>query len=151
MWKGRPASVKYFKFFGCKCYIKQVDPHLGKLDSRTDEGILVGYSCSRKAYKCYNFRLRKIVEAIDVMFDESAFLKSKTRQKDVNIPDIYDKHRSDDEKDEIEEVKFDDSDRFTFDDEQYLIPSKNKIPTKTSSSRVHKNHPEESIIGDIKS
>ncbi len=49
MWKGRPASVNHFKNFGCKCYIKRVDPHLGKLDSRTDDGILVGYSCLRKA------------------------------------------------------------------------------------------------------
>ena len=124
---------------------------MGKLDSRTDDGILVGYSCYRKAYKCYNFRLRKIVEAIDVTFDESAFLKSKTRQKDVHIPDIYDKHRSDDEKDETEEVKADDSDRFTFDDEQYFSPSKSTIPTKNSSSQIHKNHLEEFIIGDINS
>ena len=50
---------------------------MGKLDSRTDEGILVGYSCSRKYYKCYNFRLKEIVEAIDVKFNESSFLKSK--------------------------------------------------------------------------
>ncbi len=130
LWKGIPASVKHFRIFGYKCYIKRVDPHLGKLDWRTDDGIFVSYSCSRKAYKCYNFRLRKIVEAIHVTFDEFAFLKSKTRQKDVNIPDIYDKHRSDDEKDETEEVKADDSDRFTFNDEQYFSPSKSIIPTK---------------------
>ncbi len=99
MWKGRPAIVKHFKNFGCKCYIKWVDHHLGKLDSKTDDGILVGYSYSIKENKCYNFRLRKIVEAIDVTFDESKFLKSKTRQRDVNIPNIYAKHKSDDEKD----------------------------------------------------
>ena len=58
---------------------------MGKLDSRTDEGILVGYSCSRKAYKCYNFRLRRIVESINVRIDESSFLKSKTKQKDHQI------------------------------------------------------------------
>ena len=101
MWKGRPANVKHFRIFGCKCYIKRVDPHLGKLDSRTDDGVLVGYSCSIKSYKCYNFRLRKIVEAIDVTFDESTLLKSKTKQKEFQTHDIFDKHRSDDEKDEI--------------------------------------------------
>ena len=51
LWKGRPASVKHFRIFGSKCYIKRVDKNMGKLDSRTDEGILVGYSCSIKAYK----------------------------------------------------------------------------------------------------
>jgi hypothetical protein len=29
LWKGRPASVKHFRFFGSKCYIKRVDKHLG--------------------------------------------------------------------------------------------------------------------------
>jgi hypothetical protein len=77
LWKGRSASVKHFRIFGSKCYIKKVDKNMGKLDSRTDEGILVRYSCSRKAYKCYNFKLKKVVEAIDVKFDESSFLKSK--------------------------------------------------------------------------
>ena len=70
---------------------------MGKLDSRIDDEILVGYSYSRKAYKCYNFRLRNIVEAIDITFDESAFLNSKTKQRDVDIPNIYTKHKSDDE------------------------------------------------------
>ena len=88
LWKGRPANIKHFRIFGSKCYIKRVDKNLGKLDSRTDEGILVGYSCSRKAYKCYNFRLKNIVESIDVRVDESKFLKFKTKQTDHNIHEI---------------------------------------------------------------
>jgi hypothetical protein len=43
LWKRRPASVKHFRIFGSECYIKRVDKHLGKLESRTDEDILVGY------------------------------------------------------------------------------------------------------------
>ena len=42
LWKGRPASVKHFRIFCIKCYIKRVDKNLGKLDSITYEGILVG-------------------------------------------------------------------------------------------------------------
>ena len=45
LWKVRPTSVKHFRIFGSKCYIKRVDKKLGNLDSRMDEGILVGYSC----------------------------------------------------------------------------------------------------------
>ena len=97
LWKGRPANIKHFIIFWSKCYIKRVDKNLGKLDSRTDEGILVGYSCSRKAYKCYNFRLKKVVESIDVRVDESKFLKSKTKQTDHNIHEIYDKSKMDKE------------------------------------------------------
>ena len=91
LWKGRPTSVKHFRIFGSKCYIKKVDKNMGKLDSRTDEGILVEYSCSIKSYKCQNFRLNKVVEAIDVKFDESSFLKSKIEQKDHQTYEIYDK------------------------------------------------------------
>jgi hypothetical protein len=97
LWKGRITSVKHFRIFGSKCYIKKVDKNMGKLDSITDEGILVGYSCSRKAYKCYNFRLKKVVEAIDVKFDESSFLKSKIEQKDHQTYEIHDKLKMEEE------------------------------------------------------
>ena len=56
LWFGRPGSVKYFRDFGSKCYIKIDDDNLGKFDSRTDEGIFLGYSSTKKAYTCYNLR-----------------------------------------------------------------------------------------------
>lgn len=56
LWKGKPANVKYFRIFGSKCYIKREDQKLGKFESRVDEGIFVGYSSKRNAYKCYNLR-----------------------------------------------------------------------------------------------
>ena len=62
--------MKYFKIFGSKCFIKINDGSLGKFDSRVDEGIFLGYSTWSKAYKCYNYRLKKIVESIDVKVDE---------------------------------------------------------------------------------
>jgi hypothetical protein len=39
LWYGRPASIKHFKVFGSKCYIKNNDENLGKYDDRADEGI----------------------------------------------------------------------------------------------------------------
>jgi hypothetical protein len=39
LWKGRPTSVKHFKIFGSKCYIKRYDEDIGKFESRVDEGI----------------------------------------------------------------------------------------------------------------
>jgi hypothetical protein len=149
LWKGRPANIKHFRIFGSKCYIKRIDKNLGKLDSRTDEGILVGYSCSRKAYKCYNFRLRKIIESIDVRFDESSFLKSKYKQKDKQIHDIYEKHKMDEEVSETEETKVADSEQLIPTFTQGTTPSKSMTPSKTPSKRIHKNHLEEQIIGDI--
>jgi hypothetical protein len=71
LWKGRPTNVKHFRFFGSKCYIKREDGRMGNFDSHVDKGILVGYSSTTKAYKCYNIRLSKVVESINVTIDET--------------------------------------------------------------------------------
>lgn len=70
LWKERLANGKHYKVFGSKFYIKWDDLKIGKLDSRVDERIFVGFSTKSKAYKCYNLRLKKIVESINVTFDE---------------------------------------------------------------------------------
>jgi hypothetical protein len=70
LWIGIPTNVKHFKVFGSKCYIKREDGRMGKFDSRVDKGVLVGYSSTRKAYKCYNLILNKVVESVDVTIDE---------------------------------------------------------------------------------
>jgi hypothetical protein len=67
--------------FGRKCYIKREDNKIGKFDSRVDKGILVGYSRKSKAYKCYNLRLNKIVESINVNIDETNVLKTREERK----------------------------------------------------------------------
>jgi hypothetical protein len=51
LWFGRLASIKHFKVFGSKFYIKNNDDHLGKFDSRDDEGIFLGYAMKSKGYK----------------------------------------------------------------------------------------------------
>jgi hypothetical protein len=71
LWKGRPTNVNHFRVFGSKCYIKREDGRMRKFDSRVDKGILVGYSSTRKAYKCYNLRLNKVLESINVTIDET--------------------------------------------------------------------------------
>jgi hypothetical protein len=70
LWFGRPASIKHFRVFGCKCYIKNNDENLGKYDDRDDEGIFLGYATNNKGYRCYNKRLHKMVDCIDVKINE---------------------------------------------------------------------------------
>nr|GEW27277.1 retrovirus-related Pol polyprotein from transposon TNT 1-94 [Tanacetum cinerariifolium] len=43
---------------------------LGKLQPTADTGIFVGYAPSRKGYRIYNKRTRRIIETIHVQFDE---------------------------------------------------------------------------------
>lgn len=81
--------VKYFKIFGRKCYIKNTDENLGKFEPREDEGILHGYSSHSKAHKCYNKRLGKIVERIDVLVDEEENTPRQVRSKDFEYDEDY--------------------------------------------------------------
>ena len=77
LWYGRPALVKYFKVFGDNCYIKRNEDDRGKFNSRTDEGIFLGYSSTKRAYRCYNKRLHKSVESDDVKVDDMKPRKEK--------------------------------------------------------------------------
>jgi hypothetical protein len=70
LWFGRLASIKHFRNFGSKCYIKNDEDNLGKFDPRYDEGIFLRYSYNKKAYKCYNIRLLNIVESYNVKIDD---------------------------------------------------------------------------------
>jgi len=41
LWYGKTPTVKYFKVFGSKCYIKRTDDNVGKFEPRVDEGIIL--------------------------------------------------------------------------------------------------------------
>jgi hypothetical protein len=47
-----------------------------------DKGVLGGYSSTRKSYKCYNLRLNKVVESINVTIDEISGCKLKEEEKE---------------------------------------------------------------------
>ncbi len=70
LWFGRPATIRHFKVFGRKCYIKNNDENLGKYDDRANEGIFLGYAADNKGYRCYNKRFHKMVDCIDIKVDE---------------------------------------------------------------------------------
>lgn len=74
IWYVKAASIKYFKISRCKCYIKRDEENLGSFDTKIDEGIFLGYSTHSKAYRCFNIRLNKIVETINVKFYEQLLL-----------------------------------------------------------------------------
>ncbi len=82
LWFGRPATIKHFRIFGSKCYIKNNDENLGKYDDRADEGIFLGYAAESKGYRCYNKRLHKMVDCIDVKVDENCHRDIKEKCDD---------------------------------------------------------------------
>nr|GEX58162.1 ribonuclease H-like domain-containing protein [Tanacetum cinerariifolium] len=50
---GYIPSVSHFKPFGYHVTILNTSDHLGKFDGKADEGYIVGYSASNKAYRVY--------------------------------------------------------------------------------------------------
>ncbi|XP_071741288.1 uncharacterized protein [Rutidosis leptorrhynchoides] len=66
----RRPNVKYFRIFGCVCYVLNDEDNLGKFDVCGDEAIFIGYSQDRVAYRVYNRRTRIIKESTNVKFDK---------------------------------------------------------------------------------
>jgi hypothetical protein len=135
LWKGRPTNVKHFRVFGSKCYIKREDGRMGKFDSRVDKGVLVGYSSTRKAYKCYNLRLNKVVESINVTIDETGGRELKEEENE-SMEQLYEEEAEDEEEVEGEDEE----------DQIEVEEQVQQVPPKTPSKRVQKNHPSDQII-----
>nr|GEX64288.1 retrotransposon protein, putative, Ty1-copia subclass [Tanacetum cinerariifolium]GEX64302.1 retrotransposon protein, putative, Ty1-copia subclass [Tanacetum cinerariifolium] len=67
----------FLHVFGALCYPTNDSENLGKLQLKADIGIFIGYAPTKKAFRIYNRRTRRIVETIHIddllfqlMFDE---------------------------------------------------------------------------------
>ena len=77
MCKSRKVLIQHLLNYGMdthpvfwrKCHILK-NVRNGKLDEKSDEGIFLGYSTRSKVYKCLNTNTNKIVESVNVNFDE---------------------------------------------------------------------------------
>nr|GEZ30384.1 ribonuclease H-like domain-containing protein [Tanacetum cinerariifolium] len=67
---GNIPSVSLFKPFGCHVTILNTSDHLGKFDGKADEGYIVGYSASNKAYRVYNVPNKRVEESMNLRFLE---------------------------------------------------------------------------------
>nr|GEX33207.1 putative ribonuclease H-like domain-containing protein [Tanacetum cinerariifolium] len=67
---GNIPSVSHFKPFGCHVTILNISDHLGKFDGKADEGYIVGYSASNKAYRVYNVPNKRVEETMNLRFIE---------------------------------------------------------------------------------
>nr|GEY57240.1 retrovirus-related Pol polyprotein from transposon TNT 1-94 [Tanacetum cinerariifolium] len=66
----KKPDLTFLRVFGALCYPTNDIEDLGKLQPTADISICVGYAPSRKGYRIYNKRTRKIMETIHVQFDE---------------------------------------------------------------------------------
>nr|GFA55058.1 hypothetical protein [Tanacetum cinerariifolium] len=66
----RKPNIKFFRLFGCKCYLLNDYEDVGKLKAKGDIGVFVGCSKESVAFRIYNKQTRKIHESVNVNFDE---------------------------------------------------------------------------------
>jgi hypothetical protein len=57
--------------FGCKCFVLKRG-NLNKFESRSCDGILLGYTPHSRSYRVFNLETNTVVESYDVAFDETA-------------------------------------------------------------------------------
>nr|GEW63736.1 hypothetical protein [Tanacetum cinerariifolium] len=73
----RKPNIKFFRVFGCICYLLNDYEDVGKLKAKGDIRVFVGYSKESAAFRIYNKRARKIHESVNVNFDVILEMPSK--------------------------------------------------------------------------
>nr|GEV26992.1 retrovirus-related Pol polyprotein from transposon TNT 1-94 [Tanacetum cinerariifolium] len=66
----RKLDISFLHVFGALCYLKNDREDIGKLGAKGDIGFFIGYSADSCAYRVYNRRTKKILETMNVSFDE---------------------------------------------------------------------------------
>nr|GEY45481.1 ribonuclease H-like domain-containing protein [Tanacetum cinerariifolium] len=70
-------DLSFLHVFGALCYPTNDSENLGKLQPNADIGIFIGYVPTKKAFRIYNRRTRRIVKTIHVDFDEVTTMASE--------------------------------------------------------------------------
>jgi hypothetical protein len=68
---GQKPSVSHLMPFGCKCFVLKCED-LDKFESRSFDGILLGYTPHGRSYRVYNLVTNTIVKSYHVTLDETA-------------------------------------------------------------------------------
>jgi hypothetical protein len=68
---GRKDCVFYLRPFGCKCFALKRG-NLDKFESRSSDGILLGYTPHGRSHNVFNLETTTIVDSYDVTFDDTA-------------------------------------------------------------------------------
>jgi predicted aspartyl protease len=68
---GKNPSVRYFRVFGCKCFILNKKLKASKFASKVDESFLIGCGTNEHVYRVFNKTTGCFETTVDVKFDES--------------------------------------------------------------------------------
>nr|GEW04957.1 hypothetical protein [Tanacetum cinerariifolium] len=76
---GRKPNISFLHVFGALCYPKNDREDIGKLSEKGDIGFFIGYSADSCAYRVFNRRIKKIIETMNVSFDELSAMDFEQR------------------------------------------------------------------------
>jgi hypothetical protein len=68
---GHKPSVTHLRPFGCKCFVLK-HGNLDKFESRSSDGILLGYTPHSRSYRVFNLETNTVIESYDMTFDKTA-------------------------------------------------------------------------------
>ncbi|GKE96020.1 retrovirus-related pol polyprotein from transposon TNT 1-94 [Tanacetum coccineum] len=75
----RKPDISFLHVFGALCYPKNDREDIRKLGAKGDIGFFIGYSADSCAYRVYNRRTKKIMETMNVTFDELSAMAFEQR------------------------------------------------------------------------
>nr|GFA13849.1 hypothetical protein [Tanacetum cinerariifolium] len=76
---GRKPDISFLHVFEALCYPKNDREDIGKLGAKSYIGFFIGYSADSCAYRIFNQRTKKIMETMNVSFDELSAMAFEQR------------------------------------------------------------------------
>nr|GEW84119.1 copia protein [Tanacetum cinerariifolium] len=91
IYEKRKLDISFLDVFGALCYPKNDREDIRKLGAKGDIGFFIGYSADSCAYRVYNRRKKKIMETMNVSFDELSAMAFEQHSKlDLLLEAMYD-------------------------------------------------------------
>nr|GEU73790.1 retrovirus-related Pol polyprotein from transposon TNT 1-94 [Tanacetum cinerariifolium] len=89
---GKKPDISFLHVFGALCYPKNDRADIGKLDAKGDIGFFIGYSTDSCAYRVYNHQTKKIMETMNVSFDELSAMGFEQRSSKPELNSMTSGH-----------------------------------------------------------
>nr|GEZ35124.1 retrovirus-related Pol polyprotein from transposon TNT 1-94 [Tanacetum cinerariifolium] len=91
---GRKPDISFLHVFSALCYPKNDREDIGKLGAKGDIGFFIGYFADSCAYRIYNRRTKKIMETMNVSFDELSAMAFEQRSSKPELNSMTSRHIS---------------------------------------------------------
>ncbi|GJT81157.1 retrovirus-related pol polyprotein from transposon TNT 1-94 [Tanacetum coccineum] len=90
----RKHDISFLRVFGALWYPKNEREDIRKLGAKGDIGFFIGYSADSCAYKVYNKRTKKIIETMNVTFDELSAMAFEQSSSKPGLQGMTSRHIS---------------------------------------------------------